>query len=97
MVQVWPAVELAGMSSWSPRFNDLLPGWRIEVNGSDADCNSTMGPLAAFDMRCDTGMRERERERVEFFTALRKSGKLKRFYSGLPASCVPMQLAASSR
>jgi hypothetical protein len=53
--QVWPAVELAGISSWSSRFYDLLPGWRLEVSGAGTDCNSTVGPLKAFDMRCTTG------------------------------------------
>ena len=48
--KVRPGVQLAESA-----FATLLPGWKLEVSVGDTKCSSTYGPLAAIELRCNTG------------------------------------------
>lgn len=60
---VLPGITLAGQEKnstmSSPKsflaFDDILPGWSIEVAAANTLCNSNLGPLEAFRLHCDTG------------------------------------------
>ena len=61
---VLPAITLAGQenkdklsaSKLFPTFNDILPGWRIQVEAADTSCSSIYGGLEAVRLRCNTGL-----------------------------------------
>ena len=36
-------------------FHDILPGWRIDITAADTICDSTIGPLEAVRLHCNTG------------------------------------------
>ena len=59
---VLPGIMLAGQEnnnterSVGKKFQDILPGWKIEVTPADTICDSTFGPLEAVRLRCNTGL-----------------------------------------